>query len=125
MEALLQPRPSLYRAHFHHSDIAGWAFVVRDSRELSEDAVGDRSQHRDRTDSFSFIFREVAEYRQRVYHRYQRGHFAAFAGLLALRGVQHRFDCLEVCVAGEGAAHLESIEFRHFGDVVPGARDGG
>jgi hypothetical protein len=67
----------------------------------------------------------MAEYRQRVYHRYQRGHFASLARLLALRGVQHCVDCLEVCVAGEGAAYLESIEFWHFGDVVPGARDGG
>ena len=125
MEAIRQPGESLYCADFHNFDFAGRPFVVRDSRKLSEDTVGDRCQHRDRTDSFSFIFREVAESRQRVYHRHKRRHFDSLAGILAVRGVQHRIDYLKVCFAREGPTHLESIEFWHFGDAVSSARDGG
>src|ERR1700730_327362 len=121
VEAICQPGKSLYCADFHHFDFAGRTFVFRDSRELSEDAVGDRGQHRHRADSFSFFFREVAEYRQRVYYRHQRRHSDSLAGILALRGMQHRIDYLQVCFAREGPPHLESFEFWYFGDVVSGA----
>src|SRR6202011_2884042 len=123
MEAIRQFGESLYCADFYNFDFAGRAFVIRDSRELSEDAVGDCSRYRNRADSLSFIFWEVAESRQRVYHRHQRRHPDSLAGILAVRGVQHRIDYLKVCFAREGPTHLESIEFWHFGDAVSSARD--
>src|ERR1700730_12950001 len=125
VEAIREPGESLYCADFHNFDFAGRPFVVRDTRELSENAVGDCSQYGDRADSFSFLFWEMAESRQRIYYRHQRRHFDSLAGILAVRGVQHRVDYLQVCFACEGPAHLEPIQLRNFGDVVPGARDGG
>ena len=125
MEEVHQPGESLHRADFHHLDFAGRAFDVRDSGELSENAAGDCGEHRRRTDPVAPVFRQMADYCQRVYQRHQRGNFASFAGVLALRGVQHRVDYLEICFAGEGPAHLESFQLRDFGDAVSRSRNGG
>ncbi len=44
----------------------------------------------------SRIFWQMAEHRQRLYHRHQRWHFDSLAGILALRGVQHRLHHLQI-----------------------------
>src|SRR5450755_3967139 len=101
MEEVHQPGESLHRADFHHLDFARRAFDVRDSGELSEDAAGYCGEHWRRTDPVAPVFWQMPDYCQRVYQWHQRGDFASVAGVLAIRGVQHRIDYLEICFAGE------------------------
>jgi len=112
------------RADVYYDDSDRWEFVVRDVGELSEDGDCDCRESGDGADSVDGLFWQVADSRERLYQRYQRGNSGAIAGGLALFCVRCSFDYVEICPAGEQSAYLESIELWDCGAGIFGAGDG-
>ena len=115
VEAIRQSRQSLHRSDFHYLHPAGGALVVRHPRKLPEDTAGDRRQHRDGAGAGPDFLSQVGASGERVHQRDQRGDSAAIACVLAVRPVRGNFHHVQICVAHQGAPHLEPVEFRHLG----------
>src|ERR1700749_274825 len=100
-------------APVHHDDFGCGEFVVREARGLEEDGYCDRDEPLSRIDFIEDLFWEVADSRERVYQRNQRGDSSEIAGGLAVLCVRRGFDYVEVRTAGEQSTYLESIELRN------------
>ena len=125
MEAFFSLENRYLAADLHHLHSARRASFVRHAGELSEDAAGDRRQHRCGTGAWPHLFGKWPNLASAYITGISVGILVRSPAFWPYAIVQRDLDHVEVCVARERAAHLESVELRHFRHAVSGAGDRG